>query len=86
MCLAIPGLIEKIKKNPLGMTYGDVQFGGITKEICLDLVPDAAVGEYVITHAGTAISKVDEEEAGKILELIKELPDFQQESSDEIHG
>ena len=50
----------------MGMTMGTVDFGGITKEVCLACVPDAAIGEYVIVHAGFAISKVDEQEAEAI--------------------
>jgi hydrogenase expression/formation protein HypC len=73
MCLAIPGQIEALKKNPLGMKYADVVFGGIKKEICVDLVPDAEVGEYIIAHAGLAISKLDAQEAEEIFKLVRQL-------------
>jgi hydrogenase expression/formation protein HypC len=52
---------------------GLVSFGGIEKRVCLDLVPDVAVGEYVIVHVGFALSKLDEEEALETLKLLKEM-------------
>jgi hydrogenase assembly chaperone HypC/HupF len=60
MCLAIPG---KIVSNEVhnGIRLGRVQFGGVTRETCLDFVPEASVGDYVIVHVGFAISRVDRE-------------------------
>ena len=50
-----------------------VQFGGVTREACLDYVPETAVGEYVLVHVGFAISRVDEEEARRTYEALAEL-------------
>jgi hydrogenase assembly chaperone HypC/HupF len=58
------------------MQMGRVQFGGIQKEVCLSFLPDIKVGEYVIVHAGFAISQVDEEEAAKTLEILKQMGDL----------
>ena len=58
------------------MQMGRVQFGGIQKEVCLSFLPDIQVGEYVIVHAGFAISQVDEEEAAKTLEILKQMDDL----------
>lgn len=70
MCLAIPGRIETILNAvPLERT-GTVSFGGIRKEINLAFVPEAGVGDYVIVHAGFAISQINEAEAGKVFELL----------------
>ena len=69
MCLAIPGQIQTIKEVEL--RHGMVSFGGITKEICLALVPEARVGDYVIVHVGFAISKVDEQAAQQTLSMLK---------------
>ena len=70
MCLAIPGKIELIL-NPLPMERtGTVSFGGIRKEINLVFVPEADLGDYVIVHAGFAISKINETEARKIFDLL----------------
>jgi hydrogenase expression/formation protein HypC len=72
MCLAIPGkVIESFEKN--GMSMAKVQFGGITREACLEYVPDTKVGEYVLVHVGFAISKVDEEEAHRTYQLLQEM-------------
>ena len=50
-----------------------VQFGGITREACLEYVPDTKVGEYVLVHVGFAISKVDEEEAHRTYQILEEM-------------
>lgn len=72
MCLAIPGRVTEIdrKAQPI---MGKVDFGGIRKQVCLDWIPEVSVGEYVIVHVGFAISKMDEVEAKKTLELFSEL-------------
>ena len=61
MCLAIPGKLLDSKEQD-GTRVGRVQFGGIVRQVCLDFVPEAAVGDYVIVHVGFAISRVDTEE------------------------
>ena len=72
MCLAIPGkVIEAFDKD--GMRMAKVRFGGITREACLEYVPDTKVGEYVLVHVGFAISKVDEEEAQRTYQLLEEM-------------
>ena len=73
MCLGIPGQVIEIEANPLGMTQGKVSFGGITKQVCLAYVPEVEVGEYVVVHVGFAISKIDEEEARRVFELLEEM-------------
>ena len=72
MCLAIPGKITGIYEVG-GLQMGKVDFGGITKEACLAYLEDPQVGDYTMIHVGFAISKVDEEEAFRTLELLKEL-------------
>jgi hydrogenase expression/formation protein HypC len=73
MCLAVPGKIENIAGDKPLSRKGKVNFGGILKEVSLAYVPEAVVGDYVIVHAGFAISKVDEEEAMKVFEYLKEM-------------
>jgi hydrogenase expression/formation protein HypC len=76
MCLAIPGKIESISgDDPLSRT-GKINFGGILKEACLAYVPEAKVGDYVIVHVGFALSRVDEEEAHKVFEYLKEMEEL----------
>ena len=74
MCLAIPGKILEIKSDKMAK----VDFGGITRDASLDLVPSAKVGNYVLVHAGWAIEIVDEAEALATLKLADELRDLTQ--------
>ena len=73
MCLAVPGRITNVTDDPPLMRRARVEFGGILKEISLAFVPDAAVGDYVLVHVGFAISKIDEEEAGRVFEYLREI-------------
>jgi hydrogenase expression/formation protein HypC len=76
MCLAIPGKIESISGDDALTRTGKVNFGGILKEACLAYVPEAKVGDYVIVHVGFALSRLDEAEAQKIFEYLKEMDDL----------
>ncbi len=58
---------------------GRVNFGGITKEVCLAYLPDIKVGDYTIVHVGFAISKIDEESAQKTLQMFHELGILEEE-------
>ena len=72
MCLAIPGKILNSEVQD-GIRVGRVQFGGITRETCLDFVPEASVGDYVIVHVGFALSLVDKEEAERSYEVLASM-------------
>jgi hydrogenase expression/formation protein HypC len=72
MCLGIPGKIVSVT-DAGGLRMGKIQFGGIQREACLEYVPEAAMGDYVIVHAGFAISRVDEEEAARTYQLLEEM-------------
>ena len=76
MCLGVPGKVITIEENPLGMTMGRVSFGGITKDVCMAYVPEVKVGDYVVVHVGFAITIVDEEEAQRTLEFLREMDDL----------
>jgi len=58
---------------------GTVDFGGVRREACLDFVPEAQVGQYVVVHVGFAISLLSEVEAQETLELLREIMDLEQE-------
>jgi hydrogenase expression/formation protein HypC len=73
MCLGVPGKIVRIDENPLGMTTGRVNFGGITKDVCLAYVPEAKVGDFVVVHVGFAIAIVDELEAQAVFDYLKNM-------------
>ena len=76
MCLGVPGKVVDVVRHELGMQMGRVQFGGIQKEVCLSFLPDIQPGDYVIVHAGFAISQIDEEEAAKTLEILRQMGDL----------
>ena len=73
MCLAIPGKIMEITDNDPIMRTGKVSFGGIIKDINLAYVPEAGVDDYVIVHAGFAISQLDEKEANEVFGYLREI-------------
>ena len=69
MCLAVPGKIAEIKEGLARVDYG----GGLVREAGLDLLPDAEVGQWVLVHAGYAISRLAESEAEETLKIIREM-------------
>jgi hydrogenase expression/formation protein HypC len=72
MCLGIPGRITEIR-DEAGLAMGKVDFGGVRKDACLAYLPEAKLGDYVIVHVGFAISRVDEAEAKKTLEILDDM-------------
>jgi len=77
MCLSIPGkLVEITAELDDIFRVGKVSFDGILKEVSLTLVPEAKIGDYVLVHVGAAISTIDEEEAKKTFELLKQLDEL----------
>ncbi len=72
MCLAVPGKIIEIYDSG-GLKMGRMDFGGVTREACLEYVPEAQVGQYAIMHAGFALNLLDEEDAQKTLSLLQEM-------------
>ena len=80
MCLAIPGKLTEIyQKDTLRMAK--IDFGGIAKEICLEFVPEAELGDYALVHAGFAISLMTETEARENIRLIQEVSRIDDEAS-----
>lgn len=77
MCLSIPGkLIEIVSELDATFRTGKVSFDGIIKEVSLTLVPEAKVNDYVLVHVGAAISIIDELEAKKTFDLLKQLDEL----------
>ncbi|WDF62217.1 HypC/HybG/HupF family hydrogenase formation chaperone [Flavobacterium sp. KACC 22763] len=74
MCLAVPGRLEKVTLE-LDETFriGEVSFEGIIKEVNLALVPEAKIGDYLLVHVGAAIGIIDEAEAKRTMEILKEM-------------
>ena len=78
MCLGIPGkIIEKYELNSIQM--GIVDFGGVTREVCLAYVPEAETNDYVLIHVGFALNVISDEEAHETLELLREIANLNDE-------
>ena len=71
MCLAIPAKVKDIKDE-----IAIVEIGNVEREAGIMLVPEVKIGDYVLLHAGYAIQIIDEEEAGKTMELFKQMDEF----------
>ena len=72
MCLGIPGEIVAVRDDG-GLRIGTVRFAGITRDVCLDYVADAVVGEYVLVHVGFALSRIDADEAARAYRILEGL-------------
>ena len=72
MCLAIPGRVLEIFEDH-GLRMGRVDFGGTVKKACLEQLPEASVGDYVLVHVGFALSVVDPAEAERTYKLLQGL-------------
>ena len=83
MCLAVPGKIISVASgdDPL-FKAGQVSFEGIVREVNLAAVPEAQIGDYVLVHVGMALNVIDEAEALKTLEYLKEIDELNQEIGD----
>jgi hydrogenase expression/formation protein HypC len=85
MCLGIPGkIIEMYEAN--GLQMGKVDFGGVTKEVCLAYVPEARVGNYTVIHVGFALNVLDETEALETLQLLRDIGAMDEELGAEAAG
>jgi hydrogenase expression/formation protein HypC len=78
MCLGIPGRILDMRDDR-GLLVGTVDFGGVRRDVCLAYVaPEVGVGDYVVVHVGFAISRVDEAEAKRTFEVLKEMSQLEE--------
>ncbi len=76
MCLAIPGKVVSISGDDPLVRMGKINFSGIIKEVSLAYVPEVVIGDYVIVHVGFALSKVDEAEAQKVFEYLRQMDEL----------
>jgi hydrogenase expression/formation protein HypC len=81
MCLAVPGRVLNIAEVD-GAPMADVDFGGVRKNVCLQYVPDASVGDYVMVHVGFAIQRLDEESARRTLADFERMGLLEEEFGD----
>ena len=86
MCLGIPGKVtETYREHEVLM--GKVDFGGVSKRVCLEHVPESQIGDYVIVHVGFALSRIDEQEARRVFDFLasmNELEDLKLGGPDEV--
>lgn len=81
MCLAVPGrVVRRYERDDTAMA--DVDFGGVQKEVCLQYIPDAAIGDYVIVHVGFAIQRLDEASALETLHNFETMGILEEEFGD----
>jgi len=76
MCLAVPGRVLEISERD-GTRIAQVDFGGVSKEVCLEYVPDLQVGEYTIVHVGFALQRLDEQSALETLDLFRQMGELE---------
>jgi hydrogenase expression/formation protein HypC len=80
MCLAVPGkVVEILDAEDIAFRRAKVDFGGIRKEVNLAYTPEAEVGSYVLVHVGFAISVIDEAEARRVFEYLKQMGGLEEE-------
>jgi hydrogenase expression/formation protein HypC len=70
MCLGIPGKVVTIFREH-DLLMGKIDFGGVTKQACLETLPEVVVGDYVLIHVGFALAKIDEAEARQIFAFLE---------------
>ncbi len=74
MCLGVPGrIVDRCEVGESTLAAGLVEFDGLQRRVCLELVPDATIGDYVLVHAGIAITQIDIGEAERLLEHLRAL-------------
>ena len=77
MCLGIPGCVTRwVDRDPL-MARAEIDFGGVKKRCQMACVPEATEGDYVLVHAGIALTIIDRVEAERVLETLEQLGDFE---------
>jgi len=78
MCLAVPGRVKSVTPDG-NMRVAKVDFGGVAREVNLTLVPEAGVGDHVLVHAGFAITRIDQAEAARVWEALREIDALEDE-------
>jgi hydrogenase expression/formation protein HypC len=81
MCLAVPGRVTSIAERD-DTLMAEVDFGGVTKDVCLEYLADVAIGEYVMVHVGFAIQRLDEQSAQETLANFAKLGVLEEEFGD----
>jgi hydrogenase expression/formation protein HypC len=72
MCLGVPGKVTAIFREH-DLLMGTVDFGGVSKRVCLEHIPEIQVGEYALVHVGFALTRLDEHEAQQVFALLEKM-------------
>ena len=79
MCLAVPGRIVEIAPEPdPALRLAKVDFGGVRKDVALAFTPDVRIGDYVLVHVGFALSVIDEAEAQRVFEMLRQMGELEE--------
>ena len=83
MCLAVPGKVTSIDDSNPELKMANVNFSGVSKEVCVQWLPDVKIGDYVLVHVGFALNKIDEKDAEETLKILREMGDLDEITSNE---
>lgn len=72
MCLGVPGRLVEQQEAQGGLLWGMVEFAGVRRRVCLSCVPEVGLGDYVLIHAGIALTVIDEAEAQRVFAALSE--------------
>jgi len=77
MCLGVPGQIVESPVDDDDLRMAVVEFAGVRRSVCLACVPEATTGDFVVVHAGFAISRIDPLEAVRVFDYLNEIGDLE---------
>jgi hydrogenase expression/formation protein HypC len=80
VCLAVPGKVTSIDDSNPELKMANVNFSGVSKEVCVQWLPDVKIGDYVLVHVGFALNKIDEKDAEETLKILREMGDIEEEN------
>ncbi|QRN83662.1 HypC/HybG/HupF family hydrogenase formation chaperone [Chloroflexota bacterium] len=85
MCLGIPGKIESVYEDH-GTKMAKIDFGGVLREACIEVIPEAKPGDWTIVHAGFALNLLSEEEARETLDILEQMSELAELEDQEHSG
>ena len=77
MCLAVPGKVTSIDDSNPELKMAKVNFNGVSKDICIQWLPDVKIDDYVLVHVGFALNTIDEKDAIETIQILKEMRDIE---------
>ena len=80
MCLAVPGKVVSIDESNPELKMAKVNFSGVSKDVCIEWLPDVSIDDYVLVHVGFALNKIDEKDAEETLRILREMGDIEEEN------